>query len=166
MKKWMVGVILLLSVVLCGCSNVKTFEVISDNIVDFPSPTPAKVHLRLPDDATLSVMNGSDGQSYEGDHYQIIVQTYPSEDLSQTLQLITGYSKNQLNVMEVTEDNLNKYLCAWSAVSEEGELVGRCAVLDDGRYHYCLSVLVDAQMSGEIREDIDAIFADYSLEGY
>ncbi|MBO5891731.1 MAG: hypothetical protein J6Q30_03345 [Oscillospiraceae bacterium] len=166
MKKWMVGVILLLSVVLCGCSNVKTFEVISDNIVDFPSPTPAKVHLRLPDDATLSVMNGSDGQSYEGDHYQIIVQTYPSGDLSQTLQLITGYSKNQLNVMEVTEDNLNKYLCAWSAVSEEGELVGRCAVLDDGRYHYCLSVLVDAQMSGEIREDIDAIFADYSLEGY
>ena len=166
MKKWIVGVMLLLSVTLCACSGAETFEVISDNVVEYPAPTPAKVQLKIPDDAALSVMNSSEGQSYEGDHYQIIVQTYPSGNLDQTLQLLTGYHKDQLKIMEISEENLSKYLCAWSSVSDEGELVGRCAVLDDGRYHYCLSVLVDAQMSGEIREDIDALFADYSLEGY
>ena len=166
MKRWIVGVMLLLSAALCGCSNAETFEVISDSVVDYPTATPGKVQLKLPDDAALSVMNGSNGQSYEGDYYQIIVQTYPSGDLNQTLQLITGYGKNNLNVIEVSDDNLNKYLCAWSSVSEEGEVVGKCAVLDDGRYHYCLAVLVDAQMSAEVREDIDVLFANYSLEGY
>lgn len=166
MKKWIVGLILSLGVVLSACSGTEPFEVISDSIVEYPTPTPARVQLKIPDDAALSVMNSSEGQSYEGDHYQIIVQTYPSGNLEETLQLITGYSKNQLNLMEMSERDYNKYLCAWSSVSEEGDLVGRCTVLDDGRFHYCLTVLMDAQVSGKIRKDIDALFADYSLEGY
>ena len=166
MKKWMVGLILLFGVVLCACGRAETFEIISDVVVTGQLSEPAKISLRIPDDATLAVMSSTDGQSYEGDHYQIIIQTYAAGDLNQTLQQITGYSSNQLKLMEVTTEAYGKYLCAWSSVSEEGELVGRCAVLDDGRYHYCLSVLVDAQKSGEMRGEIDALFADYSLEGY
>ena len=166
MKKWMVGLILLFCATLCACSGVETFEIVSDVIVGDQLPEPAKVTVRIPDDAALAVMNSSDGRSYEGDGYQIIIQTYAAGDLNQTLRHITGYNGNQLNLMEVTTENCSKYLCAWSSVSEAGELVGRCAVLDDGRYHYCLSVLVDAQMSGEMRDEIDTLFADYSLEGY
>lgn len=166
MKKWVIGVMLLLGAILCGCSKVETFEVISDNVVYDQTIMPSNIQLSIPEDGAISVMSSSGSQSYEGEHYQIIVQTFPSGNLDQTLRLVTGYGKNQLQVVEVTEKNLDKYLCAWSAVSEEGDLVGRCAVLDDGRYHYCLSVLADARMSGEIRDDIDAIFAGYSLEGY
>jgi hypothetical protein len=166
MRKWLVGLFLLLSAMLCSCTNAEDFEVISDTVVDFQMQEPAKVKLKIPDDAALSVMGSGDRLSYEGDHYQIIVQTLSSGDLDETLQIITGYSKKHLNPMKLTEENYNKYLCAWSAVSEEGEIVGRCAVLDDGRYHYCLSVLVGAQISGEMREEIDALFANYSLAAY
>lgn len=166
MKKWILGIVLLFGVFLCGCAGTESFEVIGDNIDELPIAAPAKVQLTLPKDSTLSVMSGSDWQCYEEEHYQIIVQTYPSGDLSQTLQRVTGYQKENLSVMEISGGNIDKFLCAWSAVSEEGELVGRCAVLDDGVYHYCLSILVDADVSGEIRETLDAVFATYSLEGY
>ena len=166
MKKWMVGLVLLLCLTFCACSSVETFEIISDVIVVGQVSEPAKVSVRIPDDAALAVMSGNDGQSYEGDHYQIVIQTYAAGDLNKTLRYVTGYNSEQLNLMEVPSEGYNKYLGAWSSVSGEGELVGRCAVLDDGLYHYCLSVLVDANMSGEMRDEIDALFADYSLEGY
>ena len=166
MKKWMLGIVLLFGVFLGGCRGAESFEVIADNIVELPSAEPAKVELKIPEDGTLTVMSGNDWQCYEGEHYQIILQTYPSGDLNRTLQNITGYDKEHLSVMEISGENIDKYLCAWSAVSEEGELVGRCSVLDDGIYHYCLSVLVDAEVSGEIRDTVDAVFAAYSLEGY
>lgn len=166
MKKCMVGILLLLCFTLSACGRVESFEVVSDVVADYQLSEPAKIKLSIPDDATLSVMNSANGQSYEGDHYQIIVQTYASGDVDQTLQLVTGYRKDQLKTMKVTGETYSKYVCAWSAVSEEGELVGRCAILDDGVYHYCLTVLVDAQMAGELRQDIDALFADYSFEAY
>ncbi len=166
MRKWLVSVIILLSVVLSACGNVDTFEVISDNIQEYQPAPQAKVKLTIPEDAALAVMSNSDCRSYESDHYQIIVQTYPSGNLDETLRQITGYNEKQLNVMKVTEDDINKYLCAWSSMSEEGELVGRCTIFDDGVYHYCLTVLVDAQESDEVRQTIDLLFSDYSLEEY
>lgn len=166
MKKWILGMFLLFGVFLCGCRGGESFEVIADNVGELPVIEPAKVEVKIPEDGTLAVMSGSDWQCYEGENYQIILQTYPSGDLNQTLQNITGYNKDHLSVMEISGENIDKYLCAWSAVSEEGELVGRCTVLDDGVYHYCLSVLVDAEVSGEIRDTVDAVFATYSLEGY
>ena len=166
MKKWILGMVLLFGVFFCGCNGAESFEVLGDEIGEFPVAEPAKVELKIPEDGTLDVMSGSDWQYYEGEHYQIILQTYPSGNLSQTLQNITGYNKDNLSVMEISGEGIDKFLCAWSAVSEEGELVGRCTVLDDGVYHYCLSVLVDAEVSGEIRDAVDAVFATYSLAGY
>lgn len=158
--------ILLLGVSLCGCSGGESFEVIADSFVDSPKAEPGKMVLDLPDEVTLSVMSGSDWQCYEGEHYQIILQTYPSGNLDQTLQQVTGYGKEHLSVMEISAMNIDKYFCAWSAVSEEGEVVGRCTVLDDGVYHYCLSILVNAEASGEVRDVVNGVFASYSLEGY
>ena len=166
MKKWIIGTVLLLGIMLCGCSGGETFEVIADSLIDSPMAEPAKMVLELPDDAALSVMSGTDWQCYEGEDYQIILQTYPSGNLDQTLQKVTGYGKEHLKVMEVSQANVDKYFSAWSAVSEEGEVVGQCAVLDDGVYHYCLSILVDADAAGEVRDTVDAVFASYSLEGY
>lgn len=166
MKKWLIRICLILGIMLCGCSGGEDFEVIADSLVDSPKPEPAKMVLTLPSDVTLSVMEGSDWECYEGEHYQIILQTCPSGSLDQTLQLVTGYSKEQLNVMEISATNVDKYFCAWSSVSEAGEVVGRCTILDDGMYHYCLSILIDAEVSGEVRDTINAVFATYSLEGY
>ena len=166
MKKWIFGLVLVFGIFLCGCNGTESYEVLSDDIVGVPIAEPAKVELKLPEDSALAVMSGSDWQYYEGEHYQIILQTFSSGNLDQTLQNITGYQIDNLSVIETSVDGIDKFHCAWSAVSDEGELVGRCTILDDGMYHYCLSVLVEADAACEVRDTIDAVFATYALEGY
>ena len=42
--------------------------------------------------------------------------------------------------------------------------MGRAAVLDDGRYHYVLTVQADAARSGELTETWNQLFSGFSLE--
>ena len=166
MKKRIVLTVCILAIFLGGCSGTETFEVISDGINEPNTPMPAQIKLEISEDVAVKVMHGEGWELYEGDRCQIIVQTYPSGNLDETLKQITGYGKECLTVMELREKNMEKYVFAWSVVSGEGELVGRCTVLDDGWYHYCLTVLTDAECFGELRDTVDAMFATYSLEVY
>ena len=165
MKKWLVGVAFVFAVGLCGCSG-ETFEVIGDVSMNAPDIEPKKVHFEAPQDEDITVMNTDNGILYLSGNYEVSLQTYPSGNLDQTLRTVTGYSREQLAITELSEKNADRYVCAWSAVSEEGELVGRCTIQDDGRFHYCLTVLVKADMAGELRDTVDAVFADYSLVAY
>lgn len=159
-------ILVCLLVLLSGCSGADTLEVMYDSYESALVAAPAMVHLDFSEDHTFTVTQGEGWYTYTGENYEIIMQTCMSGDLNQTFQQITGYAMERLTVMEIPSTDADRYVCAWSTVSEEGELVGRCTVIDDGVYHYCLSVLVDAKTAGEYREDIDAIFATYSLESY
>ena len=88
MKKRMIGVALLLCLILGGCGNRESFEVISDNFDELPAPNPAQVQINLPADATLEAMSGNDWKVYQGEHYQIVVQNFSAGNLDQTLQQI------------------------------------------------------------------------------
>ena len=46
---------------------------------------------------------------------------------------------------------------------EEGEQVGRACILDDGSYHYVLSVLAQADRAAELEGVIADLFRSYSL---
>jgi len=165
MKKWLMGVTLMLVAVLCGC-NGELYEVVGDVSTIEPDITPQKVRFEVPKDENITVMNTDKGVLYLGENYDISLQICPSGNLDQTMRAVTGYSRKQLAITELSEKNVDRYVCAWSAVSDEGELVGRCTILDDGRFHYCLTVLVKADMAGELRNTVDAVFADYSLAAY
>lgn len=165
MKKRMIWLALLVAVALCGCSK-ETYEVLGNVDIELKDITPAQIQLNVPEGDTLTVIKGDDGMLYLGEDYEISLQTLSSGNLDQTLQTVTGYSKENITVMEIAEDDVDRYVCAWSAVSEEGELVGRCTVLDDGRFHYCLTVLIKADKAGEVRDAVDAMFAAYSLSSY
>jgi len=41
--------------------------------------------------------------------------------------------------------------------------VGRAAILDDGSYHYVLSVLAEADRAGEFEQVFRALFESYAL---
>ena len=166
MYRCVIMMVCLLTVLLCGCSSTDSLEMINDHFETVPVAAPAMIHLDFPEEDNVTVAQGDGWCTYTADAYEIVVQTCASGDLNRTLQQITGYNKERLTVMEIPATNTNKYVCAWSTVSEEGEMVGRCTIIDDGVYHYCLSVLIDADVAGDIREDIDTIFATYSLESY
>lgn len=163
MKKRMLVLVMILCMVLSGCSAAETFEQLKDVYASAPPAEVREISLTLPEDAALSVMSTDAVRMYLGESYEVLTETMESGDLNKTLRKITGYSTEQLTIMELKDVDFNRYLCAWSTVTEEGEKVGRCAVLDDGNYHYCLTVLVPAAEAGRLQKVIDSILTSYTL---
>ena len=66
-----------------------------------------------------------------------------------------------LTVLETRQGDIDRYDFVWTMAGETGDRLGRAAILDDGNYHYCMSVLRDAQnpkMSQIVWSDVFASF--------
>ena len=136
---------LALALVLCGCGARETLETIADDIpVESVLGQMREISVRLPDGAVSPVLKSEAEQLYLSEDYEILVQTCPAGNLNDTIRKLTGFDKEQLTVMETEQDGAKRYDFVWAAAGEDGERLGRTAVLDDGSYHYCLSVLRDA----------------------
>ena len=130
-KLW---ILLALASLLCGCTSEETLETISDDIVQPVMAQPGEISVRLPDNAVAPVLESDSEQVYLSEDYEIIVETVSGGDLSATIQRISGYTPDNLTVMETAQDGAKRYDFVWASAG----------VLDDGNYHYCLSVLRDA----------------------
>ncbi len=163
MKKILLIVMLL--VTMAGCSAVPTFETLG-NIPHGPSgaQTPAQVLLELPEEAVEDVFAGEEETLYTCRDYAIAMKTLSAGDLSGTIKSLSGYDKTQLTVMETSSDQASRYDWVWTSTGEEGDLLGRAAVLDDGRYHYCLWVMAPAGKAGELAQEWNALFSSFRLE--
>ncbi len=125
---------------------------------------PQVITFDLPEDAAAQVISGENGTLYFCDGYEIMVQTLSSGDLNRTLQTLTGYSADALTVIETATSNVKRYESAWTAAAEEGDQVGRTVILDDGNYHYCLSVMASAREAGSLQECWQALFSSLALQ--
>ena len=143
MKKcWLVMVIGLL---LCGCAGEETFETLGDEIVAPVMAQPRQVSVRLPEDAVAPVLESESRQIYMSEDYEISIETLSSGDLDATIQRLSGYDRDGLTVMQTRNGDVSRYEFVWVSTGEQGERLGRAVVLDDGAFHYCISVLRDAQ---------------------
>ena len=64
--------------------------------------------------------------------------------------------------METQWDGVSRYEFVWVSAGERGDRLGRAVILDDGDYHYCMSVLRDAdatEMSQVVWSDVFNSFA-------
>lgn len=161
MKKcvWM----LLISVLLSGCGSAPTFETVADEWVQDVAAPLREIRLTLPEEAVIPVSESEIGKLYQCDGYEIAVQTLESGDLDATIRTVTGYSREDLTVLETRLDDIRRYDLVWSCLGEQGEQVGRACVLDDGNYHYVLSVLAEADRAYELETVISDLFRSYSL---
>ena len=163
MKK--VGVLILaILVILCGCSAQGDYESVSDVLGQQEPAIPKQVHLRLPEDAAAQVIAGDAGTLYLCDGYEVTVQTLSGGDLQRTLRELTGYDQAHLTVLETPQTIGMRYDFVWSAAGEAGDMVARAAVLDDGNYHYCLTVMAAADVSGSLNDAWREIFGTYGLD--
>lgn len=153
----------LLSLLLCGCAAEDTFETIADEWVQSAAAPVADVNLTLPEEAVSPVFQSENGTLYQCDGYEIALQTLDAGDLDASLRNITGYGREYLTVLETELSGMKRYDLVWSCLGEKGEQVGRARVLDDGNYHYVLSVLADADRAGEFEAVWEALFSSYSL---
>lgn len=159
-KLWIVLPVVLL---LCGCDAKQTFETLTDSLLQ-PSVEPQSVELALPQEAATQVM-GSDteGEIYLCDGYTLTVQTFSSGDLDGTLRELTGRDQDQLTVLKTQQVNAKCYETVWSAAGETGDQIGRLKVLDDGNYHYAVTVMADADLAGQLSDAWQTMFASFSL---
>lgn len=157
---WMAAALALL---LSGCGAKETLETVSDTIIEPVPAAPAQISVRLPDNAVAPVLESESEQVYLCEDYEIVVETHASGDLDATIAAISGYDREQLTVMQTQQDGAARYDFVWVSAGETGDRLGRAVILDDGSYHYCMSVLRDAENQEKSQVVWSDVFASFSL---
>ena len=102
---------------------------------------PGVISICATDDMSMPVMSTQEGNRfYIADHYEVSLQTMAGGDIDETLKSCTGFDRSRLMVIQTQKDGLARYDCAWTSVGEEGQHVGRTTILDDGNFHYVLTI--------------------------
>lgn len=136
-----------------GCAATDTFEQIQDVYVQIPMEAPKEIQIELPADAGSTVLAGQDGRLYFCEGYEIAVETCPSGDLEQTIKGMTGYEREDIAVFETAAAvGVKRYEFVWTSAGEGGEIVCRAVIMDDGLYHYCVSLTALSSEAGSLQE--------------
>lgn len=154
------GLLFLLS----GCSAAQTFETLGPVMHQSEQlPVISAVELALPDSAVAQTFGSDTEQFYECEGYTVLRQTYLSGDFDRTVRQLSGFSPENLTVLESGEASAKRYDWVWTAVGDSGDLVCRAAVLDDGNYHYCICAIAPAADAGALNAEWNRLFASFRL---
>ena len=131
-----------------GCAKAETtVETVAD-VWEVPAVAePKEIRLELPGEALECAMESDAGRLYLGSSYDVMVQTLTGGDLDATLRELTGFSRDEITVIQTRTEYPKRWEFAWAAAGESGERIGRGVIIDDGNYHYCLSALQDADVT-------------------
>ena len=159
-KLW---VLVMAAVMLAGCATETTMETVADELVLAESAM-KEITMELPGEPVLPVMQTDTGEIYICEDFEVSVETLPGGDIQRTVQMLTGFGMEDVTVMETTVGERTRYDLAWSAMGETGPEVGRAAVLCDGQYHYCLTVMTAEENAVSCREMFNGLFESFTLE--
>lgn len=155
--------LLLMILLLTGCGVEETFETISDDLVQPVIAQPRSISVELPGETALPVIENDNGRVYVCNDYEIVIQTVDAGDLEETMQLLSGHSREKLTVMETFSDGISRYEFVWASAGEGGEQTGRGLILDDGQYHYCMSVLRNAGENEKSHINWNQVFSSFTV---
>ena len=93
----------------------------------------------------------------------LTLQTFTGGDLDATMRQVTGFSKEQVTCLQTRDGEINQYSCVWSSAGEGGDHVGRAVILDDGSYHYTVTVMADFETAGELTDTWQDLLNSVSL---
>ena len=68
-----------------------------------------------------------------------------------------------LTVLETEQDGAKRYDFVWASAADQGEQLGRAVILDDGSYHYTMTVLRDADTTESLQVVWSDVFGSFSL---
>ena len=154
--------VLLLACLLAGCGAEEVFETVSDDLVFQPEP-PRQIHVSLPEDTVLPVMETDFGQLYICREFEVAVQTLPGGDLNATVQTLCGFDAGDVELLETNADGINRFDFVWSSAGETGDQVGRAAIISDGVYHYCVAAMAPEETANQYREIWNGMFETVTL---
>jgi hypothetical protein len=159
----MICSVMLLMAVLTGCAS-PVYETLADVVpVGQNRHTPRQILLQLPKDANLLTFSGED-RLYLCDGYTLTLQILPSGDLGATVRQISGRELPALTWIEsVCADHVRRDM-SWTAMADQGQMVCRGAILDDGHFHYSLTVMAYAEDAAGLQQEWNAVFSSFCLE--
>lgn len=160
MKKLLI--VLLTACLLTACGGQKDMETVQD-VYTPQTETPMAVSLTLPKDATVQTMSSASGKLYLCDGFTVTVQTLPGGDLTKTVADTTGYDLDRLTCIETEKDSITCYRLSWATVGEGGDQAARTLILDDGNFHYAITVMAPAEKAGALQNTWQEIFTSVGL---
>ena len=162
MKKLLLIVLTLL--MLTGCASQPVFETVDDLPVSGEPAQAKEILVSLPKEASVPTLEGEDdARLYDCGDYILTTQVFRGGDIDGTLQSLTGFPGANLSHVQTKQQNMDRYDCVWTAAGENGEEVGRAVVLDDGAYHYAVSVLADAELAGDLLQQWKTVLNSVKL---
>lgn len=157
------GILLLSVMLLAGCGAPVDYETMSDVYVKEDRQA-AEILVILPPDAAVMTGSEGDGHIWLCDGYTAVTQTLAGGDLDATLRAVSGYGRDQLPVIELKSGSLKRWEWVWTCAGEGGDQVCRGVILDDGAYHYVLSLQTDAEQAGKLADEWQSIATSFSLD--
>ena len=154
--------ILAMLCLLTACTGEKTLETVED-VYAPQDEIPMVVDVTLPEEAFVQTLSSSAGRLYLCDGFTVTVQTFQGGDLNRTVKETTGYSLDRLTVLETIKDDLTCYRLSWASLGEGGDQAARTLILDDGCYHYAVTVMAPAENAGALTDTIQGILASVNL---
>jgi len=163
-KKWLV--FLVTAVLLCGCGTQQTFETVADEMVQTSTAYRRTVLVDIPSDAAVFA-GGQEREDalYFCSRYTMGIQILDGGSLDASLRTVSGYSGEDISMVQQQSGDVTRYDFVWSSAGEGGLQLGRGALLDDGSYHYVLTCMVPEGDAAQVQEDWDDLFSSFAL-GY
>ena len=109
----------------------------------------------------LRTLDETDEEVYNSIYYKEVPVV--TGDMDETIRLLSGYERSELTVMYTSFADIDRYALVWACMGETGEQIGKAVILDDGNYHYALTVLADADRTAEYIQTWDQLFASFTL---
>ncbi len=160
MKKLMI--ILMMLCLLTACGGEKPMETVQD-VYAPQEEIPMQVSIDLPEGTAVQTLSSETGRLYICDGFTITVQTLQGGDLARTVKDTTGYALERLTLMETEKDNIACYRLSWVSLGEGGDQAARTLILDDGLFHYAVTVMAPAESAGKLTDTFQAILSSVSL---
>lgn len=155
--------ILMAGLMLTGCRVRDTFETVTDELVAPVMATPRQLNIDLPKEAEAASFPSDSGTLFICDDYELAVETLSSGDLDATLKTMTGQGQEAISLMTTKQGDCKRYDFVWAGVNDDGEFSGRGTILDDGVYHYCLSLVRPLDRMNNSQVVWSRVFSSFSV---
>ena len=156
----------MVAMLLAGCGAQPVFETLGAVPAQAETVAAQQMLVQLPGDMLTPALQSEDtGTLYICDEFTMSLITLPGGDLERTVRTCTGFSQESLTLMRHGDDTVKRYDLAWSAAGEGALQTCRGVILDDGNYHYVLTVMADAALAGDLADKWQYIFDTFRLSG-
>lgn len=159
MKKW--WLVLALCILLYGCGTKETFETVDDADAQPVVQQKKEILLTVEEDAVI--LESDTGVMYLCDGYEVSAQIVSAGNLSGTLRDLTGFGAESMTVIETAASGMDRYEGVWTSAGEGGDMVGRVVVIDDGVWHYCVTISCPAEDAPALQQTWQKILSSVAI---